>query len=114
MMCGTGICSGPEIMKSCAVALAVRDIAPDAEVSNDFIHWTGGADCIKMSAFITRIPPEVKRRIRDFDDLQKYPSHRLNLGEFSFETDFPDELVNEIGINEVKAILEKSETLELA
>lgn len=107
MMCGTGITvSGAEVRKSCAIALAVRDMAPFAEVFKDYIQWLG------EDYGVGKLPLLAMEMILRFDLLKDRPTERLNLPEFSFDVDFPDELVDRIGLSELKSILEKSETLE--
>lgn len=93
--------------ENCAIALAVREIAPNAGVSPMKIFWTGA---LGRMTIISLLPANVTRMIFLFDKAS--PKERLKLPEFSFEVDFPDELVERIGIQEVKQILEKSETLE--
>lgn len=101
---------GENVRQNCAIALAVKTIAPQAEVSCEYIHWLG------ENRLIRELPDDAKALVTEFDRLgdNGFYSFRLELPEFSFEVDFPDELVEKIGINEVKAILEKSKTLELA
>lgn len=106
---GTGI-----IGNNCAVALAVREICPGAFVSNTSIFWIDqetGLLCRNTPR--SSLPAEVQRRVADFDSLgDTNPERRLSLGEFSFVVDFPDELVDKIGINEVQRILSTSDTLK--
>lgn len=58
------------------------------------------------------LPSNVTPMIRLFDSLHDIRTERLNLPEFHFDVEFPDELVDRIGLSELKSILEKSETLE--
>jgi hypothetical protein len=44
---------------------------------------------------------------------KKTPFERLEMDELSFEVDIPEEVIEEIGINEVHQILEKTPSLEL-
>jgi len=61
---------------------------------------------------ITRILPKIACDfIYRFD--KSSPEERVKMEPISFEIDFPDELVEKIGINEVKEILNNSKTLEL-
>lgn len=110
MYCGADLADKP-INQNCAVALAVREIAPEARVGHASISWTGSSsDCIPEVS----LPTFVRNMIHAFDYLAFRPVERLYLPEFSFEVDFPNELVHKIGIEEVKGILSKSETLEMA
>lgn len=101
---------------NCAVALAVREICPQALVSSTLIFWLDqGTKVSYHNTPTSSLPAEVQRRIIDFDLLGEInPGKRLSLGEFSFVVDFPDELVDKIGINEVQRILSTSETLKPA
>lgn len=106
MYCGYTAQTIGSLSENCAIALAIRDIAPKARVSISMVTW----DLLENLRSI--LPLEVSEMISLFDTT--IPSHRLNLPEFHFFVDFPDELVNEIGLSEVKEILSKSETLEMA
>lgn len=101
MMCGVHA-----LPKGCAIALAVRDIAPNARVAAT-IWWD------EQRIFRSGLPEIAENMIRKFDSLKDTPEKRLDLPEFSFEVDFPDAMVEQIGIEQVHAILEKSETLSL-
>lgn len=106
MMCGTAIIVyAGEVRKSCAIALAVREIAPFAEVFKNYIQWSG-------EDYYGKLPLLAMEMISRFDGLTNNPTERLNLPEFHFDVYFPDELVDRIGLSELKSILEKSETLE--
>lgn len=112
-MCGTN--KNDWVVENCAIALAVRDIAPHAMVTLVNILWDGSfmyhnPNIPPFDREVSDLPIEAKKMIQLFDSTS--PMKRLSLPEFSFEVDFPDVLVEKIGIEEVKAILEKSETLE--
>lgn len=104
MWCGVG--SGYE-WKNCAVSIAIRDLMPLAEV---FEHYIEPFRCCKIKI---PVPSFVSEFIEQFDSLKDTPESRLLLPEFSFEIDVPDEVIERIGIEEAKAILERSETLNL-
>lgn len=112
MDCGTGdTCN--TVSSNCAVALAIREIAPKAKVYTDLIAWKGEKYYRwKTDEYITRLPQVARHLIVIFDN--SYPMQRLQLPEFSFEVEFPDSMVEQIGINEVEKILETSETLSCA
>jgi hypothetical protein len=57
------------------------------------------------------LPIEAAMFIDTFD--KKTPFERLEMDELSFEVDIPEEVIEEIGINEVHQILEKTPSLEL-
>jgi len=113
MMCGTQKRYDSSVPTSCAIALAVREVAPKAFITNSGISWLGidRATGLDIGEF-SRMPNFVNRMVSIFDALCDEPEERIMLPEFSFEVDFPDELIEEIGLDEVKAILAKSETLE--
>lgn len=106
MMCGSKIFSGP-VWTNCAVALAVRDIFPKAEVMSECIQPFG------KSIQEIELPEEAVLFISTFDRLKHAPEARLGMPEISFEIDVPMEVIEKIGIDEAKEILKKSETLEL-
>lgn len=108
MMCGTSTNPNMLISENCAIALAVREIAPEAKVTGSEIIWSFYDS--GLPELYSHLPEQAKQMIQIFDSTS--PMKRLDLPEFSFEVDFPDALVEKIGIEEVKAILEKSETLE--
>lgn len=94
--------------QSCAIAVAIRDIFPSACVGFPDIALQG-----RYKPRCVKLPNEALSFIRDFDMLVNVPEKRLNFPEFSFEIDVPDEVIERIGIEEAKAILERSETLNL-
>jgi len=113
MMCGTQKRYDSSVPTSCAIALAVRKVAPKAYITNTGISWLGIDQVTGL--YIGRfsgMPDFVNGIVSAFDALRDKPEERLLLPEFSFEVDFPDELIENIGLDEVKAIMEKSETLE--
>jgi hypothetical protein len=115
-------CSESALLPSttnCAVALAVRDIFPDAKV---FPH------CISpfsVNSFIIpnarqflrlqriQLPKEAAEFIETFDSLMDTPEERLKLPELEFEVEIPDAVIEHINIEELKPLLEGHPTLEL-
>lgn len=102
------MCSGLEVGTNCAIALAIRDIFPEAYVSMWYIY-----EKIQQNIPTIRLPLEATNFIKRFDSLVSKPQKRLNLPEFSFEIDVPEEVINSIGIEEATEIISKSETLEI-
>ncbi len=99
------LCEDQVHNQNCAIALAIRDIFPRACV------WVS---CIAEDDIeIIQLPVEAQKFIRAFDSLSKNPSARLDLPEFSFDIEVPEEVVNSIGLSEVEKILKESKTLEL-
>lgn len=107
--CGTESETGYHVSKNCAVALAVRDIFPEARVS----HLGFYPFCHTMLDAII-IPSKAQDFIKHFDRLADNPEARLYMDPIEFEVDIPDSVIEYIGIDEIQKIVEKSETLELA
>ncbi len=111
MMCGT---KAMLISQNCAIALAVREIFPNAGIATDFFHTETDSEGLttKKSYFI-KLPQKVTEFIRSFDSLRYKPEKRLDLPELEFEVILPEGYINSINIDEVKEILKNSKTLEL-
>lgn len=108
------MCSnGDEVGENCAIALAVRDIFPNAFVGGT---WISPAGTSGFSAPIS-LPVEAQRFIWWFDMLgkDKENGHRLRpqMTPIQFDVDIPESIVDSIGIEEITEIINKSETLEL-
>jgi len=102
---------------NCAIALAIRDILPNAWVGGNCIYSNIDNKIKSVSDLGIKdgdinLPTNAAEFISRFD--RNRPEDRLNMEPISFEIDFPDELVEKIGIDEVKEILNNSKTLELA
>jgi hypothetical protein len=74
----------------CPIALAIRDVLPDARVSSEFIVDDGYTIILPQTArdFILRF---------DFPDCHLSPA-----SPFEFEIDIPDEIVDKINIEKLK------------
>jgi hypothetical protein len=105
MFCGTALATGAT-SENCAIALAVRDLFPQAIVTTDTIYYM----CINANSLL---PTEARAFIEVFDDLVEIPENRLNLEEFSFEINVPEEVIDSIGLEQVHAILENHTTMQL-
>lgn len=101
MFCGTAMAESASISDNCAIALAVRDIFPFAQVT----PWSIKTNC-RLPAIIS-LPENAKEFIYEFDELS--PAKRLLLPELEFEIDLPQEVIDAINIDDIV----KSETLEL-
>ncbi len=99
MMCGVD-----NLDTNCAIALAVREVFPRANVWSRNI-WVANGRIL--------LPEVATKFIRRFDRLKFNPERRLKLHELSFDVLVPPSVIDAIGLAEVKAIVEKSETLEL-
>lgn len=103
------------IGSNCGIGVAVRELFPNAWVSNssiwlfditpDYNYVMGRPPHIYIS-----LPIEAKAFIRRFDFFK--PEDRVNMTPVSFNIDVPDEVINRIGIQEVESILSNSLTLE--
>lgn len=92
---------------NCAIALAVREIAPKASVNYNAIFWNGKEN---IEEPYSNLESHIWNYILAFD--QTKPKDRPNLPEFSFEVEFPDSMVEQIGIGQVYKILSESKTLQ--
>ena len=120
-LCGSGFYPG-FVADNCAVALAVRDVFPDASV---------GTKCISVPAgngkthHLMQLPEIAREMIGRFDDVtisigglvyRESPEYlalvtkmRCELPEFSFEIDVPEEVIESI---DVSSVYEGHPTLE--
>lgn len=89
---------------SCAFALAIRDIFPNASVDYSFIHPFG-----RHNASEIRIKHYQAAYLEVFDSMDSTPKIRLDLPELEFEIDLPQSVIDAINIDDIV----KSETLEL-
>lgn len=90
------------VSSNCAVALAVRDIFPEASITSRYITPFLGASI--------RLPEKASNFIYEFDMLSYSPEQRLKLPEMEFEIDIPDSIINQIDISN---IYENHPTLKL-
>jgi hypothetical protein len=114
---------GPDniIGQNCAIALAVREIFPTAQVCSNFIRerWVPGTleycldnpEQTPECGWFIPLPENAKKFIRAFDIYG--PSIRTSLPEIEFEITLTDEVLATINIDQVKEILKSSTTLEL-
>ena len=99
-----------EIGRNCAIALALKDILPDVYVMNDFI-FPFGMDDKKRKDVKILLPVIAQQFIKLFDGFYLMPNLRLLLPEFEFAIDVPDEVIDEINIDEIKQCI-KSRNLK--
>lgn len=103
MYCGIGW-GGGSIIENCAIAYAVREIFPGAQVGDGIYLYNMNAEKIP-------IPVEAQGFIGKFDGLM--PGDRVKMKPISFEIEVPSEVIDQIGIGDVYKILSESKTLEL-
>lgn len=112
MLCGTE--EGPSSVGfNCAVALAVREIFPDAGVAGPFMRPFAMSDVPEIYDMEINLPSFVSDYIARFDGLVIRPLERLDLPEIEFDINLSDEVIEQIDIEEVKQLLTTSKTLEL-
>lgn len=93
---------------NCPIALAIRDILPDAAVGNSFIlplYNTKGYESVIY------LSPAATNFITRFDN--SIPEDRLNLLELEFTITIPDEVIETIDIESLRPSLINHPTLEL-
>ncbi|MEO6219347.1 MAG: hypothetical protein ABIO81_02890 [Ginsengibacter sp.] len=95
-----------EISRNCAIALALADIFPDVYVTN-YYAYPFGIGCEKEEALKITLPIIAQQFIKLFDGFLRTPKLRLLLPEFEFTIDVPDEVVEQINIDEVKQLIKK-------
>lgn len=129
-MCTSKIVEG--VGFNCAISLAIREIFPNAWVGGDINlinmdYFNENLPKLKMSqsfdefmllllleesrTCIIKLPIEAQDFIEDFDN--NSAQRRVEMEPISFEINVPDEIIEEIGINEVYKVLSESKTLEM-
>lgn len=111
--CGILI-KGPETYASrnCGIALAVREIFPEASVTDRKIYPISRGVVMKcLPSEVIPLPRRAQAFVRLFDYLDPYK--RTQMKPFSFEIELPTSLISTIGIGEVYKVLSESKTLEL-
>lgn len=104
-MCGT-FSQIAKVIENCAIALAVREVFPNAVVGQTSIRPFG----YNITPSI-ELPRCAKHFIKLFD--KSCPIQRVSMPEFEFTVDVPDSVIDKIGIKDAIDIINKSETLEL-
>jgi hypothetical protein len=102
MYCGT---TKGFISENCPIALAVRDIFPEAVVEYYHINPFKGSTL--------EIPHNAEQFIKRFDMLSGSPKDRLGLPEYEFTINIPDNVIEQINIEELRPLLINHPTLEL-
>jgi len=102
--CGTGN-EAHKIEKNCAIAFALVDIFPNVYVAGYYI-FPFGIETEKEKDIKIPIPVIAQQFIKLFDGFCLTPKLRLLLPEFEFTIDVPDEVVEQINIDEVRELIE--------
>jgi hypothetical protein len=104
--CGTGdrACL---VENNCAIAFALAAIFPKVYVTNRCIFPFGidGEKDLNIP-----IPLIAQQFIKLFDGFRLTPRLRLMLPEFEFTIDIPDEVIEQINIDDVRELVEKTGT----
>jgi hypothetical protein len=106
--CGTGN-EAHLVENNCAIAFALADIFPKVYVTNLFI-FPFGIDGDKENDIKIPIPLIAQQFIKLFDGFRLTPRLRLLLPEFEFTIDIPDEVIEQINIDEVRDLIEAGGT----
>ena len=93
------------VENNCAIAMALSDIFPDVYVTNRYI-FPFGIDHEKKLQI--PIPIIAEQFIKLFDGFKLTPRLRLLLPEFEFMIDIPDEVIEQINIDDVRLFIENS------
>lgn len=108
--CGT-IYSTEPVIANCAIALAVRDIFPNALVADSMKSCDTVILIGEERELEIELPLEAQMFVSAFDI--STPEERTEMDELEFEVEIPEEVLKTIDIEEVKNILKTSSTLEL-
>ena len=95
----------PENGSHCAIAIALKDIFPDAYVAADCVYPFGNTDeaCRKISI---PLPPIARQFVKLFDGFYLTPGLRLLLPAFEFPIELQDEVIDMINIDEVRKVIQ--------
>jgi hypothetical protein len=104
--CGTKKAVDMTRSTNCAIALAVRDIFPNATVGPTSFYACNGAPFDLVD-----LPRTASEFINDFDDAK--PEDRPSLAEIEFEVEIPDSVIGRINIEELRPLLQNHPTLQL-
>ncbi len=93
------------VENNCAIAIALTDVFPKVYVTNLFIFPFGIDSELRIP-----MPLIAQQFINLFDGFSLMPGLRILLPAFEFTIDIPDEVVEQINIDDVKELIEKTET----
>ena len=101
-----------KIGKNCAVAFALIDIFPNVYVTG-YCIFPFGIEYEKEQGLRIPLPVIAQQFIKLFDGFYLTPKLRLLLPEFEFTIDVPDEVIEQINIDEVKELIEEGANAHL-
>lgn len=97
-----------EISRHCAIATALADMFRQVYVSGNFIY-PFGIEHNQAKAAKIPLPLIAQQFIKLFDGFRLTPHLRLLLPEFEFTIEIPDEVIEQINIDEVLEVIRESE-----
>lgn len=95
-------------IQNCAIALACRDVFPTCNVTACYIR---PFPCTKMSDIEIGLPNKAFEYVVRFDSSS--PEERVLMPEIEFEINIPDEVIEQINIDELRPLLANHKNLEL-
>ncbi len=107
--CGTNN-DAHTVGNNCAVATALIDIFPNVYVTGYHI-FPFGMEVENKPGLSIPLPLVAQQFIKLFDGFCLTPKLRLLLPEFEFIIDIPDEVIEQIDIDEVKAFIEGDKSM---
>jgi len=106
--CGTGN-DDRRVENNCAIAVALADIFPKVYVTDLYI-FPFGIEGDKEKDIKISMPVVAQQFIKLFDGFRFTPRLRLILPAFEFTIDIHDEVIEQINIDDVKALVKKAGT----
>ena len=106
--CGTGN-DDRRVENNCAIAVALADIFPKVYVTDLYI-FPFGIDEDKEKDIKIPMPAIAQQFIKLFDGFRFTPRLRLILPAFEFTIDIPDEVIDQINIDDVRELIGKTDT----
>jgi len=102
-----------EIGQNCAIAFALIDIFPNVYVTSYYIFPFGFVH-EKEQGLKIPLPTIAQQFIKLFDGFRLTPRLRLVLPEFEFTIDIPDEVIEQINIDEVRELIKADQIAHLS
>jgi len=100
--CGTA--NDPSrVGNNCAIAIALADLFPKVYITDLYI-FPFGIENEKEKEIKIPLPGVAQQFIKLFDGFRVTPRLRLMLPEFEFTIDVPDEIIEQINIDDVKML----------
>lgn len=103
-------CTVKDIHLNCAIALAIQEIFPQASVGVGEIFLFRSPNVALQTAMMS-LPIEAINFIYEFDG--STAKERIQMKPFKFNIDIPQQVIDEINIDEITEIIKNSSTLEM-